>query len=648
MMAQITFTKKFLDRLKRDTLGVLGELTEDQVAQVIQKANYEYYHGESGPVMTDAIFDMVKDYLEGLNPRHPILRAVGAAVTEGKKVTLPYFMGSLDKIKLEAGSGALDRFKAAYGGSYLLSDKLDGNSGMLADGRLYTRGDGTVGQDISHLLPFVRGIPADISLEVAVRGELILSRADFEAVKDQGANARNMVAGILNAKTPDLALAQRVRFVAYELVAPRVTPEEQFRRLANMGFEVVHHRRLTAAELTPDALSAMLEARRRNSPFECDGIVVYHNAVHPPNTEPTPKHAFAFKAVATMDRAEVTVSRVQWNLSKDGHYKPVVIFNPVKLAGVTVQKATGFNGKFIADNKIGPGARIVVMRSGDVIPYILETLEGAAAGEGQMPEGAYRWNATRVDIVAVAEEDDDVALELAKKNLIHFFEKIDLPGISKGTVTKLWDAGYTTVAEIFALTPADMRGVEGFQEKLAAKVHAALQEGKASLDTLKVMEASNTLGRGFAGKKLALITAAIPDILTAQRVPSAAELVAIKGIEAKTAEAFRANLPNFFQFLRDNGLEGALTAPPDNPEPLAHATLAETVAVFTGVRDKAVETFVEARGGRVGSGVNSKTTVLVVKELGGKATGKLATAKEMGIPVMTMDKFKIKIGYITS
>lgn len=225
--------KAFIDNLVKDPIGVLQNLDENDIVQVIQRANHLYYN-QGKPLFTDQVYDVIKEYLASIAPQHPILKNIGATVDGiGRKVTLPYFMGSLDKIKND--TKALENWKKRFDGHVVISDKLDGNSGLLVfdagtlELSLYTRGDGREGQNISHLLPFLQTniTSAKLKESFAIRGELIIAKEAFETVSNKGANARNMVAGLLNSKIPDLQIASLTQFVAYEVIFPTLSPRHK-------------------------------------------------------------------------------------------------------------------------------------------------------------------------------------------------------------------------------------------------------------------------------------------------------------------------------------------------------------------------------------------------------------------------------------
>lgn len=663
----VNITKKFIEQLRNNPINILKTLSEDDIATIIQKANYSYYNTKI-PLFSDNLFDMIKEYLENINSNHPILKNIGSVSEGEKKEVLPYFMGSLDKIK--ADEKAITKFMKNYPSEYIISDKLDGNSAMIqyinGEMKLYTRGDGTIGQNISHLIPFIQHIiPLKNAGEITLRGELIISKNDFDTVKDKGANARNMVAGLINAKVPDLELIKLVQFIGYELIKPILEPEKQFKYISTTGYKSVFNKKITEEKLTIDELSKILIDRREMSEFEIDGIVIFHNKLHK-RVKENPKYAFAFKSILTMKQAEVIVTNVEWNMSKDGYLIPVVNFNPISLAGVTIKRAHGFNGKFIKDNKIGPGSKIIILRSGDVIPYITKILSKSETGEGQLPEIKYTWTKSGVDIMLTI-EDQQISDELKFKNLVYFFDKINVKGLSEGNLKKIYDSGKKTVKDIFNITVDDLLKVNGFKIKMAEKILIAIQERIKILDCTTVMNASNTLGRGIGNKKIELIILNIPTILQIRHIPSISELLSLKGIEKTTANIFIANLPKYFQFIDDNEIK-CIFAPitnsvicPPNCQPITKNSLLNSSVpifiekkqiftnmkfVFTGFRNDILEKYIKESGGYVSTSITKKITAVIRKD-GKDNSSKVKKAEELGITIINlidfMQQYNIKL-----
>jgi NAD-dependent DNA ligase len=639
-------TVSFINRLKKTPIDVLKELSEDEIASLIQHANHSYYNSDT-PVFSDNLYDMIRDHLSSLNPQHPILKNVGSVTEGGKKQELPYFMGSLDKIKSD--EKAVENFKREHPGTYIVSDKLDGNSAMIfykeGEMLLFSRGNGEVGQNISHLIPFVQNIPCIRGkAEVTVRGELIISKADFEKVKHKGANPRNMVSGLVNAKVPDLEIVKLTQFVAYELIVPKLEPEKQMGYMREIGYKVVDSRVLKEKELTVTNLSDVLVKRRSDSEFDIDGIVVFHNAVHK-RIKKNPTYAFAFKSILTMQQAEVIITSVEWNLSKDGYLIPVVNFHPIALAGVMIKRAHGFNGKFIKDNNIGPGSKIIIIRSGDVIPYIKEVITPSETGEPQMPDTNYVWTKTGVDITVDSSTETD---ELRMKKLVYFFDKIDVKGLSSGNVKKMYDAGLTTVKQIMFATKEDLLKVDGFKTKMAEKIVSALSERIADLDCIKVMDASNILGRGIGSKKIEMILTELPNILSNRHVPTMDELLTIKGIEKTTAKQFITNIPNYFSFVDENDLKckfnGNDIVGQDHDVVISKMTahMSGMKFVFTGFRNEKLEKYIKSQGGSVSTSVSKSTTAVVRKDSNDKDSSKVKKAEELNVPVIDLADFIVQ------
>ena len=632
--------------LTKDPIPFLETQTTDQIATLLRTAAEEYYKGT--PKITDDIYDITRTFLAQRDPKHPALQEIGAAAP-GEKVQLPFWMGSLDKIKED--EAALNRWKTAFPGEIVLSDKLDGNSALLiltpgAKPRMYSRGDGYQGQDISHVLPLIQGIPKTpppTQATIAVRGELIISKANWEA-KGKGANARNAVAGVMHSKHPDKALASIVEFVAYEQLQPRVKASEGLKALEALGFKAVWHSVAKTKDLTQENLSRALLSRRKESPYEVDGIVIFHDAPHNQVAGKNPSYAFAFKSILTHEEAEVMVSQVEWNASKDGYLKPLVHFPPVVLAGATIAKATGFNALFIQENKIGPGSRLVIIRSGDVIPHIHKILSAAASGSASMPDQAktpWEWNATHVDAVL---KDISAAADVTVKRMEYFATKLEMKGVGEGIVKRLYAGGIDSIPKMLAATETDILKLDGFQAKSAAKVVKEIRDAVQRADCLTFMHASNLFGRAIGSTKLKTIVSAYPNILEG-KVPTEAQVAGISGIGPVTARQFLDALPAFFEFMDEIGVPCSTPKAKAKPAttvaapPSSAKSLVGQAFVFTGIRDKDLEAAIEARGGKVATSVSGKTTVVIAKNPADQ-TGKVKEAIERGIPVVDIETFK--------
>ena len=618
-----------MNSLIEDPINYLKTLSDDKIAEILRKASYEYYKGT--PIMSDDIFDIVKDYFQKKNPKHPVLKEIGAP-TYGDKVDLPFWMGSLDKIRDNESS--LTKWKAKYPGKCVVSEKLDGNSALLVvkDGRykLYSRGDGNKGQDISHLLPLIQGIPKSLPDSIAVRGELIIKKIDWLS-KGKGANARNAVAGVMHSKKPDPTLSSITRFVAYEQLYPRIKMSDSLNALEEYKFKVVKSRIFNTSDLTMDSLSEYLVKRREKSLYDIDGIVIYHDGEHVAVKGKNPDYAFAFKSLLTHEEAEVVIKEVQWNVSKDGYIKPILIFDPVTIGGVSIQKATGFNAAFIEKNVVGPGSRITIIRSGDVIPHVHKILSKSASEKPSFPK-EYVWNDTHVDILI---KDKALDSNVMVKRLVYFTKVLEMKGVGPGIVERLHSNGINTFKKFINVTVDDLLKMEGFQKKSAEKVVNEIQESVKKADCLTFMTASNLFGRSIAEKKLKLILEVFPEIPNGYK-PTESELSKVSGIGEITAKQFLEGLPLFFEFMKELNKECKKV---EVVEKVVGKSLEGLVVVFTGVRDKELEALIEAKGGKVGSSVSSKTKILVAKDPSDDSS-KIKSAKELGIPVVTIDTFK--------
>jgi NAD-dependent DNA ligase len=617
-----------IDNFKHNGISVLETLNEKQLSDIIRVANAKYYN--QTPIMTDNQYDIVKEFIEEKFPNNIAIGEIGAEV-ERNKVKLPYEMASMDKIKPD--TNALASWMSKFRGPYVLSCKLDGVSGLYtttgSTPKLYTRGNGKVGQDISHLIPFLR-LPK--TKGVVIRGEFIIPKQVFEQkYKTTFANPRNMVAGIINHKHINDAVVD-LHFVAYEVIIPELTPSAQMEYLGTINVERTLFQ--LADTLTNEMLSNLLVEWRKTYMYEIDGVIVTDDKIYPRKSG-NPEHAFAFKMVLSDQVAEAKVVDVLWAPSKDGYLKPRVQIEPINLGGVTITYATGFNAAFIKDNNIGIGTTIELIRSGDVIPYIQSVT--IPAEEPKMPSVPYKWNDTHVDIMLENASEDPTVKE---KNITGFFRGIGVEGLSSGNITRLIKAGFSTVPDIIGMTEADFLTVEGFKGKLANKIYTGIQQKLQEASIIQLMAASNIFGRGFSEKRMELILNELPDILVSDDTEQEKiqAVTSVKGMAFKTAEAFVSKIEDFKDFLTECGLEDKLYEKPQQKSvDKTHPLFGKNI-VLTGTRDKAIIEFLKNIGANQGSSV-SKSTFLVVAKNKDEDTGKAEEARKLNVPIMSVDEF---------
>jgi NAD-dependent DNA ligase len=627
-----------IDLFKKIGISVLENLDEKELTDLIEYANNTYYN--EFPILSDNQYDIVKEYIQNKYPNNKTIFEVGAPIPiERNKVSLPYEMASMDKIKPD--TGALESWTNKYPGPYVLSCKLDGVSGLYStEGpkpKLYTRGDGKVGQDISHFIPYF-DLPK--TKNITIRGEFLISKEEFDKnLKDKFSNPRNLVAGIINQKKVDPNI-KYVKFIAYELIKPELIPSEQMLFLQKLPINTVLYKQVNHHQMTNELLSECLQDWRKNYLYEIDGIIVTDNHIYPRKSG-NPEYAFAFKMVLSDQIAEAKVVDVLWTPSKDGYLKPRVRIEPIKLGGVTIEYATGNNAAFIETNKIGIGAIIQIIRSGDVIPKIIAIT--TPAEDAKMPTISYQWNNTHIDILL---DEDEIHNDptVKEKNITGFFKGIEVDGLSSGNVSRIINAGYDTITKIIHMNKEDFLKVDGFQHKLAEKIYNGIQEKLTNSNLSSIMAYSHIFGRGMSTKKIELIMKELPDILTSKKNKETKikKVSEIKGMASKSAESFVEKIDEFLIFLNEIQLDDKLNInseiKQENLEKIINSPLFEKNIVLTGSRDKNILDFLKTIGANNASVVN-KNTFLVVAKNKDEDTGKITQANKLNIPILSIEEF---------
>jgi NAD-dependent DNA ligase len=621
-------------------IDYLHGLSEKELISMLETANDAYYNESS--LMSDGEYDILKEYIEDKYPKNKVVKEVGAPIVK-EKVKLPYYMGSMDKIKPD--TGVITRWIKKYSGPYVLSAKLDGISGLYSTeggvAKLYTRGNGVEGQDISYMIPYLQ-LPKDEN--ITIRGELIMSKKMFETkYASTAANARNLVSGFSNRKTVDPDDIRSIDFVAYEVIHPTLKPSEQFALLTSLDVKTVIHD--VVPSVSNESLSELLVNWRDAYEYEIDGVICTNDAVYPRKKE-NPKYAFAFKMVLSDQVVEAKVVDVLWAPSKDGYLKPRVRIEPVVIGGARIEYATAFNGAFVEENKIGVGAVVRMIRSGDVIPYIMAVVTPASTTK--MPDVPYVWNESHIDVMLEDASKDPVVLQ---KNITGFFTGIGVVGLSSGNVKRLMDAGFDSVHKILSANMSDFLKADGFKEKLASKVHTSIHNQLEKVPLAKLMSATNLFGRGMGERRIQSVLDSFPNILIMNVSNAEKEklVASIDGFARKTAKAFVEHIDEFLAFAKENNLMERVEAKSkskgvEDKKDTSHPLYGKSV-LLTGFRDKALEQRIKDVGGKIATSVSKKTDYVVVIDMD-ETTGKADKARKLGVTMILVDDFNKLLGKV--
>jgi DNA ligase (NAD+) len=644
---------------KLKTTEKLQEYLDSQdINQIILLDEYlrDKYYNEGIQVIPDTQYDLIKETLKSRNPdwQEPI----GAKIQEGdNRVKLPFWLGSMDKIKQEEDAKIknwITKNKIVdQANKYIVSSKLDGVSCLAVFDNekinLYTRGDGTTGSDISHLKKYIKTIPNELNVEkLAVRGELIIPEKVFEKKYSKlYQNPRNMIAGLIGSKTAREGLSD-IHFVVYEIVGETKmqSPESQLKILKENKFEVVNH--TFTNEIDSNILTNFLVKMKKDSKYELDGIIIQTNVEYTRNKDKNPKYAFAFKVQG--DSIDTTVINVEWNVSQWGALKPIVNIKPVKLSGVTISKATGYNGRFIVDNKIGPGAIVTIIRSGDVIPKIINVVKISDSGEPDLPNIQYKWTDTHVDLIASGEDEegnDDISNKMCVKRITRFFEKLNIKEIGKSRVQKLFDNGIDTLIKIISCSKQELiTGLDS--EKLGEKIYENIKTALTNIKPADLLGATGVFGEGMGQRKLEALFEEIPDILSMDSDSQLKDLVMkTPGFSDISADLVIDNLKYAISFMDSikpyitNKQKKDIESESDLDSNIEQ-TLSKKIFVVSGFRDNGeLKTEIEKRGGKlIDTWKADASGVIVGKKAVGQETGKVKKALDKGIKVYTVDEFR--------
>lgn len=621
-----------LDKMKELSETKLKEYLKKQNTQVLESIKTyldQIYYNTGIFEISDSKYDILKDILIERKPE--IKLQVGAKIREGEnRVELPFWLGSADKISPN-DEKILERWiYNNYTDNYVITEKLDGVSCLLIfdeNIKLYTRGDGQIGADISNLAGYFK-LPK-LKNPIAVRGELIMPKKDFERkYSNIYKNPRNMVSGLISGKTARQGL-EDIHFVAYEIVGDSMPkPSTQLNELFFLGFETVKNTQIT--EISIDILSEILIEFKAQSKYEIDGIICQSDLPYDRNTSGNPDYLFAFKMLFEDAIKEAKVIGIEWNVSKWGQLKPVVLIEPVELSGVTITRATAHNAKYIQDNSLGTGSIIRITRSKEVIPYIVEVVKSTFS---EFPNTPYLWDKNNVNIF-IKEQENTVCIRL----IASFFDKLGIKHVSEATVSKMFDNGLDNLMKIIAADKERLLQIPEFQEKSAERIYTNIRNGLKDVKLSVVLGASGVLGYGIGTKRMDLLLLSIPNLLQIYKTKTQNQMkemiMTVEGFSEITAGKIAENLKYADQFI--SKLKKFATFKVENR---VSDNLVGQKFVMSGFRDKKLEEDITSRGGQVTGSVSSKTSGLILIQKSENLTGKAEKAYQLGIPIYSKEEF---------
>lgn len=600
----------------------------NELRNKIIRANEAYRIGS--PIMSDKEYDQLVEELSTLSPGDELLTKVGhTPQDESRKTRLPIEMASMNKIKSMDDINDWSRLKdISKFETVIITPKYDGLSLCVNEltGEAFTRGDGQYGQKSDSHYKLIKNHLTKQEAFQFTYGEVMMSKKTFvEKYSLEFANPRNLVAGLLNSKEPGQIL-QDCEFIKYGAICKSdLDTKQDILDLLNSGQEIkVPYHICKISELSEDLLITLFHQYSKD--YEIDGLIIEINDINLQNrlgretSSNNPVWARAFKHSSFEQSAETVVVGISWNISKQGYLKPTIHIQPVKLDGVTVSNVTGNNARFVKDLGIGVGAKVVVKRSGMVIPIISDVIQTV---DFQIPEVSnIDWNENGIELVTLTETDE----QKLKKN-IAFFEILEADNVSEGVITQLWEAGHKTISDILKLTTSDLEKIDRFGKRKAKIVHDSIQKSVTDVQLSKLQHATGIF-KGLGSKKLALLEHFASK-------PTLDEVMSIEGFAEISAKSYIDSYNEFFDFIKDL------------PVTLSKKVEVEKVGtdfegkqfVFTGVRRADLEKEIESRGGKIAGSVSKNTTHLVMKVVG-SGSSKEKKAIELGVEVITVEQLE--------
>ena len=514
----------------------------------LQIRTYDANYRAGTPICTDAAYDKLVEELVQKFPDSELLKkgVVEQKQKESRKQPLPIPMFSLNKVKsLEEIKQWLKSNNVSDDELLIITPKYDGISLVVneSEDKAWTRGDGEVGQTSDD--HFMKMNDKHCGLDLFSFGEAIMSKSNFQKYKDKFANARNMVAGLFNR---DIAGAELndVDYIRYGCDREKWSKLNQLSQLNSFNEVSVKYAMFKIDELNEEVLNDLYKVWSED--YNIDGLVIDINSAELRNKlgreeNMNPKYARAYKNPEWSGSAEVRVTGITWQVSKQGKLKPVINIEPTEVSGVIIENVTGYNAAYIIDNNISEGSVIKIIRSGDVIPKHIETLFYFQEGiENLCDEVATcpccsqqtKWDETMTELICTNPDCQDK--QIAK--LVHFFSTLEIEDFGEPSIRTFYLSGYKTTEAILNMKQIDIINIEGFGVKSSVKLLS--QFGKLKSEGVPVAKFVHALDltEGKLGEKtVQLILDNIHEELIHREI-STEDLIKIDGVAEVTAKLF--------------------------------------------------------------------------------------------------------------
>ena len=654
----------------------------ERLRKEIRHNEYLYYVLDA-PEITDAEYDrmMVRlreieaEYPDSVPADSPTQRVGGRASSQFTEVRHLEPLLSLGNVFSAEELRAFDeRVKGGLpDGSrveYVMEPKIDGLACSLIyeNGRLVraaTRGDGTVGENVTANVRTIRSIPLVLKAPegetlpelLDVRGEVYMPRHAFMQLNEQRAergesefaNPRNAAAGSLRQLDPQVTASRSLSFFAYYLVGEgaREKHSESLAALARYGFKVSENYKVVENIDAAIKYIADFNELRQGLAYDTDGAVIKVNDVYQQRilgaTGKDPRWATAYKYPP--EQAETTLEDIDWRVGRTGVLTPTAVLTPVKLSGSVVSRATLHNEDFIRSKDIRIGDRVLINKAGEIIPEVLRVVTEKRTGAEKEVEIPTKcpdcgWSVERKGAEAAIRCTNPHCPALGREGLIHFVsrEAMNIEGCGPSVINALLDAGLVRdAADLYSLKKEDVLKLERMGEKSADKLLAAIAASKANeLDKLLF-----ALGIRHVGAKVARTLAVEFGSMEALLTAEAEQLAAIRDIGAVIAESVVTWLSvptnrDLLERLAAAGLTMTFTAPASSEDnPFFGKTLVFTGTMPTLGRAEA-KTMAQDVGAKVSGSVSKKTDYVIA---GAEAGSKLEKAQALGVTVLDEAEF---------